>query len=107
MKILYFTNKPAPYRIDFFNRLNKNNELTVLFDYNEKDQRNPLWYKNNKYEFNYIFIKKFGLFQLNKILNSQKYDIVVIGTYASLNGAFFNILLRKKKMRISLIQEKQ
>lgn len=95
MKILYFTNKPAPYRVEFFNRLNKDNDLTVLFDYNERDHRNPLWYKNNKYEFKYFYIKKFGYFQLKKLLKNEKYDIVVIGTYASLNGAFFNILLRK------------
>lgn len=99
MKILYFTNKPAPYRVKFFNQLNKNNEVDVLFNYNGIDDRNPMWYKNNKYEFKSIYIKRFGLFQLNKILNKNKYDVVIIGTYASLNGAFFNILLRMKKIK--------
>lgn len=98
MKILYFTNKPAPYRVEFFNQLNKENQVTVLFDYNNNDDRNPMWYKDNNYNFEFVNIKKYGLFQLNKILRNNKYDIVVIGTYATLNGAFLNILLKTRKI---------
>lgn len=100
MKILYFTNIPSPYRVEFFNLLCENNEVTVLFDKRgeKKEKRNKLWYKDNKYKFRTINIPNFGLFKLNKILK-EKYDIVIIGTYATLNGAFLNILLRMKKIK--------
>lgn len=100
MKILYFTNIPSPYRVEFFNLLSKKNDVTVLFDKigESMENRNQLWYKDNKYEFKAIDIPKFGLLQLNKILK-EKYDIVIIGTYATLNGAFLNILLRMKKIK--------
>ena len=32
MKILWLTNIPSPYRVDFFNELGKYCELTVLFE---------------------------------------------------------------------------
>lgn len=100
MKILYFTNVPAPYRVEFFNQLSENNEVTILFDKigESKEKRNKLWYKDNKYKFKAIDIPKFGLFKLNQILK-ENYDIVIIGTYATLNGAFLNLLLRMKKIK--------
>ena len=102
MKVLYYTNIPAPYRVKFFNKLSESVELTVLFngDRNER-YRNKDWFKNNDYKFNYINLHKFALFQLNKILKNN-YDIVVIGTYANLNGAILNILLRCKHIKFFL-----
>lgn len=98
MKILYYTNVPSPYRVEFFNQLSQTDEVTVLFNNEKREKfRNPKWYKDNKYNFNYINVKKFALFQLNQLLNKNNYDIIIIGTYANLNGAFLNILLRLKK----------
>lgn len=98
MKILYYTNVPSPYRVEFFNQLSQTDEVTVLFNNEKREKfRNPKWYKDNKYNFNYINVKKFTLFQLNQLLNKNNYDIIIIGTYANLNGAFLNILLRLKK----------
>ena len=31
-KVLFITNIPAPYRIDFYNELGKHCELTVIFE---------------------------------------------------------------------------
>ena len=31
-KVLFITNIPAPYRIDFYNELGKHCELTVVFE---------------------------------------------------------------------------
>ena len=100
MKILYFTNIPSPYRVEFFNQLCEKNEVTVLFDKlgERKEKRNKQWYKDNKYKFRIINIPKFGFFKLNEVLK-EKYDIIIIGTYATLNGAFLNILLRMKKIK--------
>lgn len=100
MKILYFTNIPAPYRVDFFNQLNIHNNVTVLFNYDKKEtSRNKKWFNDNNYLFKYIYLKRFGLFQLSKIINDGKFDVVIIGTYACLNGALLNILLRMKHIK--------
>ncbi|MBO6285234.1 MAG: hypothetical protein J6O18_02835 [Bacilli bacterium] len=32
MRIFWLFNHPAPYKVEFFNRLGKNNELTVYFE---------------------------------------------------------------------------
>ena len=102
MKVLYYTNIPAPYRVKFFNKLSESVELTVLFNGDKNERyRNKDWFKNNDYKFNYINLHKFALFQLNKILKDN-YDIVVIGTYANLNGAILNILLRCKHIKFFL-----
>ena len=98
MKILYFTNKPAPYRVEFFNILSRKHDVTVLFDYVKNDHRDKKWYEDNKYDFNHINIKKNGFFQLKRILK-ENYDIVVIGTYASKNAAIFNLLLKMKHIK--------
>lgn len=100
MNLLYFTNIPSPYRVEFFNQINKKCETTVLFNYDKKEKyRNNKWYENNNYDFKCINLSKFGLFQLNKILNETKYENVIIGTYASLNAALLIFLLKIKKIK--------
>ena len=99
MKILYFTNVPAPYRVKFFNLLNKDNDLTVMFDYKKELDRNDKWYSDNKYEFKTINLPRNGFFKINEVLKYNKYDVIIIGTYASLNGALLSIILRNKKIK--------
>lgn len=98
MKILYFTNIPAPYRVTFFNFLSEKNDVTVLYNRAGKYKRDKRWFADNEFKHKSIEIPRFGLFKLNKILK-EKYDVVVIGTYASINGAFLNLLLRMKKIK--------
>lgn len=43
MKLLYVTNVPSPYRVDFFNELGKTCELTVLFERGSAQDRNAAW----------------------------------------------------------------
>ena len=103
MKVLYYTNIPAPYRVKFFNQLSKHVDLTVLFNGDRSESyRNKEWFKNNNFEFEFINLKKFALFQLNKLLNENNYDVVIIGTYANMNGAILNILLRHKNIKFFL-----
>ena len=98
MKILFLSNIPAPYRVTFFNLLTKNNEVTVLFDKNNNENRNDKWFKDNEYLFNYIWLEKFSLFQLIKIIKKGKYDIVINGNYASVSGALLAFITKLKKI---------
>lgn len=57
MKVLFMTNVPSPYRVDFFNELGKYCDLTVTFEKRISDERDKSW-GNYKFEnFNGIFLK--------------------------------------------------
>ena len=43
MKVLFMTNVPSPYRVDFFNELGKLCDLTVYFEKKSSDERNDIW----------------------------------------------------------------
>ena len=51
MKILWLTNVPSPYRVDFFNELGKECELTVLFEKKTSDERDASW---ERYSFSHF-----------------------------------------------------
>lgn len=97
MKILYFTNIPSPYKVQFLNELSKENDITVLYDGVEGDKRNEEWYKANKPSFKEIYLKRNPLSQYKTLLENN-YDIVIIGTYASKAGAILITLLNRKKI---------
>lgn len=98
MKILYFTNVPSPYTVDFLNELSNKNDVTVLFDYGNDDKRNNSWYVKNNYKFKHVNLKNLAFFQLHNILK-ENFDIYVIGTYACINGAILNLLLKKQNKK--------
>ena len=86
-QVIFLTNIPAPYRVDFFNELHKQYALKVIFY--AKDMGVMGWKDSNKsYDFEYVFLfgkSKFGwisdLYQLIK--NNQK-AIFVVGGYSLL-----------------------
>ena len=97
MRILFFTNIPSPYRIDFFNKLNKKNDVTVLFDNYTEKGRNENWNKQKKCEFNYEFIKNKG--KIVKYINQFKNDIIVITNYSENNETFAILYMKLKRIK--------
>ena len=59
MKVLFFTNIPSPYRVDFFNELGKYCELTVLYERRDADDRDKNWCNNEENNLNFkpIYLK--------------------------------------------------
>ena len=55
MKVLFLTNIPSPYRVDFFNELGKLCELTVLFEREKATDRE--WDSNNNINYEAIYLK--------------------------------------------------
>lgn len=98
MKVLYFTNIPSPYRIDFFNLLNEKIKLTVVFDKLFDNDRNGNWFNNSKINFDYHIISPGRILKLNKMLNNN-FDIIIIGGYSTINGALASVLLKLKKKK--------
>ena len=97
MKILFFTNIPSPYRIDFFNKLNKKNEVTVLFDNYTENGRNKDWNKGKKIEFNHAFIKNKK--EIIKYIEQFKNSIIVITNYSEKNERIAITYMNLKKIK--------
>ena len=58
MKILYLTNLPSPYRVEFFNELVRCGiDVTVLFERNNAQDRNEKWRSDEKILFQEIYLK--------------------------------------------------
>jgi len=89
MKVLYITNIPSPYRVDFFNELGKYCELIVLFERESAGDRDKRWKPNNFNNFKAIFLKgkKIGTdasVSLHMIQYLKKgYDAIILGGYSS------------------------
>lgn len=56
-KILFLSNVPSPYRVDFFNELGKYCDLTVVFEKKTSDERDESWKKYSFTNFKGVFLK--------------------------------------------------
>jgi len=92
MKILFLTNIPSPYRVDFFNEIGKYCDLTVLFERKKADNRNDKWLKDKFNNFESIYLSGFKTFDDSslsfEVLNWLKkdYDLIIIGGYSTPTG---------------------
>lgn len=90
MKVLYLTNVPSPYKVEFFNELSKLCKLTVIYERKQAADRNPIWVSSSieAYEKIYLQGKKFRhdaafSIEILKYLRQHSYDIIVIGGYST------------------------
>lgn len=86
MKVLFVSNIPSPYRVDFFNELGKYIDLTVLFEARRAKGISFDWndsYSNFEAKFlsdGYIQEQKFN-FEILKEIKKRKYDIIFMTNY--------------------------
>lgn len=92
-KILFYTNIPSPYRVDFFNELGKYCELTVLFESTHSTERDELWkqYHFDNFEGIIMHGKRTAVDmafcpEVIRHLRAKKYDEIVITIMASLTS---------------------
>lgn len=85
IKILFLTNVPSPYRVDFFNCLSQYCNLTVIYEKEYSDERDKRWMQEANDSYQKIFLKgiKTGVdkaFSLDvcKYLTTKKFDRIVI-----------------------------
>lgn len=57
LKVLFLTNVPSPYRVNFFNELGKNVNLTVLYQKEQSSERNEKWSAEAENNYKSIFLK--------------------------------------------------
>ncbi|CEK39091.1 glycosyltransferase family 4 protein [Paraclostridium sordellii] len=106
-KVLFITNIPSPYRIDFFSELSKGIDLTVWFEnekVNYRQWKSGIENKNFKYKF-FNFKDNKLLKNMLNLINSfkkEKYDLYIVGGYATPIGIFSIIYLKITGKKIIL-----
>ena len=91
MKILWLTNYPSPYRVEFFSKLGEEVELTVLFEQTiaQQTHRNQDWFCTEYRNFQAVFLKKRkgkgleGVFKALRQALKKEYDYVVLADYTA------------------------
>ena len=92
IKVLYMTNYPAPYRVDFFNELGKYCELTVSYEERPEAQkhRDSSWFNTNFENFTVVYLKPSIRKNGHTLLSMQivdeirkKYDAIFVGVYST------------------------
>lgn len=110
MKILFLTNYPSPYKVEFFNSLGAHIDLDVVFEQEISEQihRNSHWFIEKYYNFKPIFLKKnwfgnkFICLEIINVLNKNNYDLIIVGNYATLTGILAIQILKKKKVKFAI-----
>lgn len=99
MRVLYLTNIPAPYRVDFFQELGEKCELSVLYELERATDRHDGWYGGKKKNYQSIFLRGLRVkpdasltFEVLKYLRKD-YDKIVVGGYSTPTGMLSIIYL--------------
>lgn len=105
MKVLFVTNIPVPYRIDFYNELGKMVDLTVVFEAKgAEDQGIRFNYNLDQIEnFKAVFLSDGNIKEKKinwKILNiiREKYDRIVLTSYSYVTEMILLIYLKIKRI---------
>lgn len=110
MKILFVTNYPSPYRVEFFNQLGNLVDLTVLFeeDVSEQKHRDKNWFNTNYSNFNPVFLQSKTIFgkklslQVKKYVCDKKYDLIIMTNYTTLTSAYAIRLMKREKIKFAI-----
>jgi glycosyltransferase involved in cell wall biosynthesis len=93
LKVLFLTNIPSPYRVDFFNELGKRINLTVLFERKCADDRHVQWINKSSRTYNEVFLKGINIgkdsalcLNVVRYFKKNEYDLIVVGGYSTLTG---------------------
>ena len=104
-RILYLTNIPSPYRVEFFNELTKYMDVTVAFELRNAKNRDASWQSEENYKFKAVFMKPLITRtesaycpEVFKLLKEFKNDIIVVGGYATPTGMAAILYLKAKKI---------
>jgi len=85
-KILFITNLPTPYRVDFYSELGKYCNLTVIFEGKRSTELTFNWNEDTITTFTPVFFNEVldeGKinFKILSYLDPKKFDVIVVSTY--------------------------
>ena len=91
MKVFWVFNHPAPYKVNFFNLLGKEVDLTVYFERNKENDRPDSFYYENQYNFKTLDFPGINIGRIDnyhpgvvKHLLANEYDVIVINGWRTL-----------------------
>ena len=103
MRVLFCTNVPSPYRVNFFNELGKLCDLTVTFEKRTSNERDKSWKDYSFENFTGIFLRSFSIrtdmavsFDLKRIIKNGRFDVIVLTNIMSPSIWLAVSFLRKK-----------
>ncbi len=109
MKVLFVTNIPSPYRVDFFNELGKHCELTVLFERKASDERDISWEDYNFECFSGVFMNgksvSVDMSYCSEVINyvkSEVWDFIICSDFLSPTGMKLTSYLKRHKIPYAL-----
>ncbi len=108
MKVLYLTNVPAPYRVEYFNLLSQECDLTVVYEKSYSKERNKEWIASTNDNYHISVLKGISTgadsaFSVEIIpFLKKKYDVVVICGISSLTEILAIEYCRRHKIRFFL-----
>lgn len=101
MRVLFLTNCPSPYRVNFFNELSKYCDLTVLFEMEQAKNRSSEWKSDEQYQFHGVYLKSLfqkqeGAFcpEITKYIYKFRKDIIIVGGYSTPTGMYSIIYMK-------------
>lgn len=93
LRVLFLTNIPAPYRVSFFNELAKSCDLTVLYERRRASDRHVEWSTTSTPQYREVYLPGFPVGAdkafspaVLQHLNRSRYDVIVLGGYATPTG---------------------
>lgn len=109
MRVLFVTNLPSPYRVDFFSELGKKCDLTVVYERKKANDRDERWTGKAQKTYKEIFLKGIPVGNDNSLsldlFHHLKgdWDIVVFGMYSTFTSIMAIIWMRiwRKRFFIS------
>lgn len=99
--ILWLTNIPSPYRVDFFNEFGKCCDLTVLFERHASKERDNSWKRISVENFRAIYLKGIGTRVdaslcpgVIPFLIKNSFDEIIVTNYSDFTGVAAIVLLQ-------------
>lgn len=105
-KVLFLTNVPSPYRVNFFNEFGKYCDLTVVFEKKQSDERDESWKDYQFKNFHGEFLKGISIntdtaisFGAKKYVKDKNFDFIIISNFSSPTGMIAVHYMKKHKIK--------
>jgi glycosyltransferase involved in cell wall biosynthesis len=105
MKLLFLTNIPSPYRVDFFNELGRFCDLTVIFEKRTSDHRHNSWLNYNIKNFKAVFLKgnyiklPTAIYPSIKYVSDRSFDKIISADFTKPTGMLIVQYMKKRHIK--------